>query len=206
VDTTNRQRTSVTVTTRPTRNIRERFAWLTWTNPWLWVVGLTIAAFVLRRFHLGAESLWFDEADIVAQARQPLGNLIDAFTRAGENGPLYTLMLHFWMLLYDNVPGAARAMHLLFGSSFEAPIRGLAMLFGTAAIPAMYLLARKIGGTTLGFLSAGLLVINPFHLWYSQDAKMYTLLLLMTILTTWLYLLALERNTVILWLLYVGAT
>jgi hypothetical protein len=80
------------------------------------------------------------------------------------------------------------------------------MLFGTAAIPAMYLLARKIGGTTLGFLSAGLLVINPFHLWYSQDAKMYTLLLLMTILTTWLYLLALERNTVILWLLYVGAT
>jgi mannosyltransferase len=179
---------------------------MAWTNPWLMVAGLTLLAFLLRRFHLGAESLWFDEADIVAQARQPLGNLFEAFARAGENGPLYTLMLHFWMALYDGVPGAARAMHLLFGSSYEAPIRGLAMLFGIAGIPAIYALARKIGDTPLALISAALLAINPFHLWYSQDAKMYTLLVLMTLLTTWLYLLALERNTIPLWLAYVVAT
>ncbi len=175
-------------------------------QPWLWVGGLTLLAFALRRFHLGAESLWFDEADIVAQARQPLGNLLDGFARAGENGPLYTLMLHFWMALYDGVPGVARAMHLLFGSSYEAPIRGLSMLFGTAGIPAMYALARKIGGTALGLISAALLAINPFDLWYSQDAKMYTLLVLMTLLTTWLVMLAVERNTVGLWVAYVVAT
>ena len=179
---------------------------VTWTTPWLWVAGLTILAFFLRRFHLGAESLWFDEADIVAQARQPLGNLLESFSRAGENGPLYTLMLHFWIGLYDGVPEVARAMHLVFGSSYEAPVRGLAMLFGTAAIPAMYALARRTGGTTLGIISATLLSINPFHLWYSQDAKMYTLLVLMTLLTTWLYMLALERNNVQLWAAYVVAT
>lgn len=190
----------------PARGIKGRLTWLTWTNPVLWVAGLTVFAFLLRRFHLGTESLWFDEADIVAMSRQPLGNLIDAFTKAGENGPLYTLMLHFWMLLYDNVPGVARVMHILFGSTFEAPIRGLAMIFGTLGVPAMYLLAHKIGGRALGFTSALLLAINPFDLWYSQDAKMYTLLVLMTLLTTWLYLLALERNTALLWLLYVLAT
>ena len=176
------------------------------TQPWVWVVGLTVVGFLLRRIHLGAESLWFDEADIVAQARQPLDVVIGAFTRAGENGPLYTLMLHFWMGLYDNVPGVARLMHILFGSSFEAPVRGLAMIFGTAGIPAIYALARRVGGISLGVIAAALLTVNPFDLWYSQDAKMYTLLVLMTLVTTLLYLYALERNTRLLWVSYVLAT
>ncbi|MEP6775286.1 MAG: hypothetical protein ABJA50_06785, partial [Chloroflexota bacterium] len=151
------------------------------TQPWAWVLVLTVVGFLLRRIHLGSESLWFDEADIVAQARQPLDVVIGAFTRAGENGPLYTLMLHFWMGLYDNVPGVARLMHILFGSSFEAPVRGLAMIFGTAGIPAIYALGWRVGGVRLGVIAAALLTVNPFDLWYSQDAKMYTLLVLMTL-------------------------
>jgi mannosyltransferase len=175
-------------------------------QPWVWVAGLTLLGFLLRRIHLGTESLWFDEADIVAQARQPLSVLIEAFGRAGENGPLYTLMLHFWMGLYDNVPAAARLMHIVFGSSFEAPVRGISMLFGTAGIPAMYALARRVGGPALGLISAALLTFNPFDLWYSQDAKMYTTLVLMTLVTTLLYLRALEHNTRLLWTCYVVAT
>jgi uncharacterized membrane protein len=184
---------------------RARLRWVA-LQPWVWVAGLTLLGFVLRRIHLGAESLWFDEADIVAQARQPLDVVIGAFSRAGENGPLYTLMLHFWMALYDGVPGAARVMHLLFGSSFEAPVRGLAMIFGTAGIPAIFALGRRMGGTAVGVIAAALLAVNPFDLWYSQDAKMYTLLVLMTLVTTLLYLNALERNTRLLWAGYVMAT
>ena len=176
------------------------------TQPWVWVVGLTVVGFLLRRIHLGAELLWFDEADIVAQARQPLDVVIGAFTRAGENGPLYTLMLHFWMGLYDGVPGVARLMHILFGPSFEAPVRGLAMIFGTAGIPAIYALGRRVGGVGPGVIAAALLTVNPFDLWYSQDAKMYTLLVLMTLVTTLLYLYAMERNTRLLWVSYVLAT
>ena len=57
------------------------------TQPWVWVVGLTVVGFLLRRIHLGAELLWFDEADIVAQARQPLDVVIGAFARAGRTAP-----------------------------------------------------------------------------------------------------------------------
>ncbi len=175
-------------------------------NPWLWIGGMTALAFFLRRYHLGVESLWFDEADIVAQARQPLSTLLDSFAKAGENGPLYTLMLHYWLAFGDNVPGAARLMDLLFGSAYEAHVRGLSLLFGTAAIPAMFAFARRLGSVTLGVVSAALLVANPFHLWYSQDAKMYSLLVLMTLLTSLLYLRAIERNTVLSWAAYVVAT
>ncbi|MEO8285573.1 MAG: glycosyltransferase family 39 protein [Chloroflexota bacterium] len=175
-------------------------------NPWLWVAGMTLVGFLLRRYHLGVESLWFDEADIVAQARQPLPTLIERFTKAGENGPLYTLMLHYWLTLGDSIPGVGRLMSLLFGSAFEAQVRGLSMLFGTAAIPVMFAFAKRVGGQTLGLLAAALLTFNPFHLWYSQDAKMYSMLVLMTLITSLLYLRAIERNTIAYWAAYVLAT
>src|SRR4051812_47067784 len=70
----------------------------------LLVALFTLLAFVLRRFHLGSESLWFDEADIVGRARQPVSVLMQGFVQAGENGPLYTLLLHYWLALLDVVP------------------------------------------------------------------------------------------------------
>jgi hypothetical protein len=175
-------------------------------SPWLWVAGLTVLAFMLRRYQLGAESLWFDEADIVAQARRPLTDLLGGFTRAGENGPLFVVVLHFWLSLLDGVPVVGRLMHLAFGPATEAPVRGLSALFGTAAVPVMFALGRRMGGLWVGLVGAALLALNPFHIWYSQDAKMYSLLVLLVLVTSVLYLAALERNTWGLWIAYVAAT
>lgn len=172
----------------------------------LQIAALTLLAFLLRRYNLGEQSLWFDEADIVERAKQPLSILMGGFTAPGENGPLYTLMLHYWMGLIDSFPFIRQVMHAIFGASYEAPVRGMAMLFGTAAIPVMYALARRIGGHWLGLIAATLLAFNPFHIWHSQDAKMYSLLVLMTLLSTLLYIVAGERNTVRHWALYVLAT
>jgi 4-amino-4-deoxy-L-arabinose transferase-like glycosyltransferase len=170
------------------------------------VVALTIAAFLLRRYRLGSESFWFDEADIVQRAMQPVSTLLQGFTEAGENGPLYTLILHYWLAAIEAFPPLERALHVVFGSGMEAPVRGLSAMFGTAAIPVMYALARRVGGIALGFTAAVLLAINPFHIWHSQDAKMYTLLVLSALVSTLLYVEALQRNKVLLWAAYVIAT
>jgi len=172
----------------------------------LQVAALTLLAFLLRRYNLGDQSLWFDEADIVQRARQPLSVLVEGFTAPGENGPLYTLLLHYWLGLIDALPAVGGLLHLVFGATFEAPVRGMAMLFGTAAIPVMYALARQVGGHWLGITSAVLLTFNPFHIWHSQDAKMYSLLVLMTLLSTLLYIVAWESNRPALWAGYVLAT
>jgi uncharacterized membrane protein len=172
----------------------------------VWVAGLTFLGLLLRRYHLGYESLWFDEADIVQRARLPLPELLQGFTEAGENGPLYTLMLHFWLRGIEALPPLERVLHIIFGPNDEALIRALSAVFGAAAIPVMYALARRVGGQLLGLISATLLTINPFHIWYSQDAKMYTLLVLMTLVSSLLYVEALERSTVGLWAGYVLAT
>src|SRR5947208_968915 len=58
--------------------------------PLLIVLALTLIGGLLRRYHLGQQSLWFDEADLVMRAREPLGSLLRNFVQPGENGPLYT--------------------------------------------------------------------------------------------------------------------
>lgn len=173
---------------------------------WAWVAALTALAFLLRRYRLGAESFWFDEADIVRHAQQPVATLIQGFTAAGENGPLYTLMLHYWLALIDTFPLLGRVLHVVFGSGMEAPVRGLSAIFGTAAVPLIYMLGRRMGGSSIGFVAALLLTFNPFHIWHSQDAKMYTMLVLMSLASTVLYIDALQSNTRKLWVCYVLAT
>ncbi len=167
---------------------------------------LTLLASVMRLYHLGTESLWFDEADIVSRARQPVSILIQGFTQAGENGPLYTLLLHYWLGLLDSVPLFGDIVRAIFGGGYEAPIRALPAFFGAASVPPMYLLAKQVGGYRVGLIAATLLTINPFDIWYSQDAKMYSLLVLMTLITTLLYVRAINRNSLLLWGAYVLST
>lgn len=158
---------------------------------WCWVLAISGLAAALRVYHLGAESFWFDEADIVSQAQAPLATVLGGFLNAGENGPLYTLLLWGWVRLVG---------------TGEAAVRTLPLLFGVATIPVMYYTGKRLGDTALGLASAALLAVSPFHIWHSQDAKMYTLIVVVTLASTALYLQALERNTPRWWAAYVGAT
>ncbi len=173
-------------------------AWLTWSR--VAALLLTGIGLLLRRYHINTQSLWFDEADIVARAHADIGSLLVAFTSAGENGPLYTLLLHFWMRL--------------FGES-ETAVRSLSALFGTLTIPLIYLFTSALlraGGAThrwaegVGVLAAAILTIAPFHIWYSQEAKMYALVVFATLGSMYAFVLALERDTPRRWVAYVIIT
>ena len=143
------------------------------------VLLLTIGALLLRRKGLATQSLWFDEADLLARARAPLSDILQTFTRPGENGPLYTLFMHVWTSAIGSGPAALRTP---------------SMLAGTAAIPMLYVVGRKLYNGWLGLLAALLLTISPYNVWYSQDAKMYPLVLLLTLASVYLFLTALEKG------------
>ena len=154
--------------------------------PLVFLALLTLLGAVMRRYHLGQQGLWFDEADIVMRARQPLPELLRNFIHPGENGPLYTLGLAGWTRL--------------FGTS-EVAVRLPSAIAGTLAIPAMYALGRMLRGPRLGLIAAALLTVSPYAHWYAQDAKMYSLLVLLTIVTTVLLLTAVRRGGA-LWIAY----
>lgn len=154
--------------------------------PLVLIVILTLIGGLMRRYHLGQQSLWFDEADLIIRARAPLPELLRNFVHPGENGPLYTLGLAIWMKI--------------LGTS-EIAVRLPSAIAGTLAIPALYGLGRTLKGSRFGLIAAALLTISPYAHWYAQDAKMYSLLVLLTVVSTWLLVIAIQRGGSV-WIAY----
>lgn len=163
----------------PPHALFRRHSWRGEAIPLLILALLTLLGGLMRRYHLGQQGLWFDEADLVMRARQPLPELLRNFINPGENGPLYTLGMAFWIKV--------------LGTS-EVAVRLPSAIAGTLAIPGLYGLGRMLRGPRLGLIAAALLTISPYAHWYAQDAKMYSLLVLLTILATWVLLIAIRRG------------
>jgi mannosyltransferase len=160
--------------------------------PYLVLLGGFLAlGLFLRVNELGGQSLWFDEADAVMLARRPFGTLLGNLGAAGQNGPLYTLFLHVWMLV--------------FGTS-EVAVRLPSVIAGAAAIPLIYLLGRAIHGPRLGLYAAGILTIAPYQHWYAREAKMYALVTCVLIGSLLLLLRAQRTDGRLDWAAYVVVT
>ena len=118
---------------------------------------------LLRLYRIGAQPLWVDEATSLRFARGTLAQLWSWSTLVDPgNPPLYFSFLHGW---------------LVFGDS-EASLRLLSASFGVLTIPLVYALGRTVHDHRLGIISAMLMAISPFQIWYSQEARGYSLLTL----------------------------
>jgi uncharacterized membrane protein len=110
--------------------------------------------------------LWLDETLSVNISRLPLSELFDALRQDGSP-PLYYVLLHGWMAL--------------FGEG-DAAVREISCMFGIAALPVAYLVGRRIHGPTAGRAAVVVLAMNPFLVRYSTEARMYALVVLLTLL------------------------
>jgi mannosyltransferase len=125
---------------------------------------LTLLGLALRAWHLGQNSLWIDE---YASLRTALASLADIPAEALRHDA-FEPPLYFW-LLHLVVAGIGQS---------EAALRLPSVLAGVATIPAFWLLtARLTGSSTTAHLAAALLAVNPLHVWYSQEARPYALLM-----------------------------
>ena len=152
------------------------------------LLSLVLLAFGLRLYHLDYQSLWRDEVDAILFAQRGPSGLKSLFLTPGHNGPLYYVVLHCWIGLV--------------GDS-EFSVRYLSLVCGVLAVAVLYLLGRRWVGKTGGLIAALLCATSPFLVWYGQEGKMYALLFLLSMLSTQVYLLALERNRGYLWAVYV---
>jgi 4-amino-4-deoxy-L-arabinose transferase-like glycosyltransferase len=129
---------------------------------------VTVVGAVLRAIGLGT-SLWVDEVLTVRDyVRLPLRELLTSYGSENQH-PLYSLLAH--------------ASVACFGEH-EWSVRLPAVIFGTAAIPALARLGRQVAGETAGLLAALLLAVSYHPIWFSQDARGYTGLLFFTLLAT----------------------
>jgi 4-amino-4-deoxy-L-arabinose transferase-like glycosyltransferase len=138
---------------------------------------LTWVAFLLRTLTLAGQSLWRDEVDAIRFSSWPILELATGLFRVGHNGPLFFLLLRPW--------------RSLSGDS-EFALRYPSALFGALAVPLGFVLARQLGfSRQVGLLLGLLLATSPYLVWYGQEAKMYTLLLVLISIAFIAYLKAL---------------
>ena len=133
----------------------------------------------LRLSELDADSLWLDEASSIEFSNHPPAGIIEA-TAKDVHPPLYYFALHYWMLL--------------FGDS-ETAVRFLSALFGILALPVVYKVASHLFDRSTGLLAAGGLALSRFHLEFSQEARMYSLLCLLSLLSIYYFLKLLEGKS-----------
>jgi hypothetical protein len=134
-----------------------------------WLFWLLLGSAIIRLVTLGRECFWYDESFTALVSTLPVKNALQAV--AGDvHPPLWYLIS--WLV--------ARVL----GAS-EASLRLPAAAFGILSIYQMYLLVKAINpdAKSLAFSSCALMAVWPAQIYYSQEARAYTLL-------TWLVLFA----------------
>lgn len=149
-----------------------------------WLLPATVLlAFAVRVWSSTAQSLWRDEVDAIRFATRALPALLETFRQPGENGPLFYLLLRPWLALH--------------GQS-EFALRYLSVVLGVLAVPLTYLVARRLlrycdrtvplpdgsatvnpWHATIAWLASLGVALSPYLVWYSQEGKMYALVVVL---------------------------
>jgi mannosyltransferase len=133
------------------------------------VAALTILAAALRLYRIGHQGLWFDEAYTVMLVKLPFAKLLSTVPKTESTPYLYYVLAWVWTHIFGR------------GAS---DLRALSALAGTAVVPIGYLATAKLTrNRRAAMIAAALATFNPLLIWYSQEARAYELLVLMSACT-----------------------
>lgn len=151
---------------------------------WLWAI--VILGGILRFYRLDFQSLWLDEGLQYYVANNNSVREIFIQTRS-FHPPLSFLINHAFLRIQES----------------DLFLRLPSALFGIASLPILYILAEELTSRRVALFSTFVLAISPFHIWYSQDGRMYSQLLFFSLLSSVLLLQAIKREGARWWIFYV---
>ncbi|MFP3896692.1 MAG: glycosyltransferase family 39 protein [Anaerolineales bacterium] len=140
--------------------------------PWATPVCIFLIAFAARVYRLGDANLWWDEALAVWAVRKGLLGCTE-WTAGDVHPPLYFWSLWAWVELFGET---------------EFAMRALSASFGVLTVAVVYSLGRLIEGRVTASLGALLTALARFHIWWSQEMRMYVLAGLLGTLSLYLFL------------------
>ncbi len=138
---------------------------------WLPAVLLLALALALRVYRLGDQELRGDEAFGYFFSLRPYADIVRATLRLREPHPVASYFVqHAW---------------LGWAGHSEYALRFISAWCGAAATALIYRLGRQLAlGKRASLVGALLLAISPYAIWHSQDARMYTMSLALTLAST----------------------
>ncbi|MDX1689230.1 MAG: glycosyltransferase family 39 protein [Candidatus Promineifilaceae bacterium] len=143
-------------------------------------------------YHLDHFSFWQDESLTPLRAGYAIPEIlsnrivIQEGVTQDTHPPLYFLLIHF--------------TRLLLGES-DFAYRFPSVLASVLTIPLLFQFGRRLLSVRAGLLAAFLATINPLQVWYAQEARMYTFLLLLTTAASYALWRALDGGSLRRWFL-----
>ena len=133
------------------------------------LAAIVVLGAALRLATLDLQSYTHEEAVTASRVlHDGLGDTLSAIPDSESTPPLYYALAWLW-----SIP---------FGVG-EVALRSLSALIGIGAIPVAYLAGRELSTPRVGLVAAGIVATSPMLIWYSQDARSYELLVLLTSLS-----------------------
>jgi mannosyltransferase len=153
-----------------------------------WQLGVVmLLALVVRLPTLGSQSFWRDEAVTVKLLHKSFGGMLSALPESESTPPLYYVIAWVW----------ARA----FGFG-EVGLRALSVVMGVLTVAIIYRAAELAISRRAAVIAGLLAAVNPFLVWYSQEARAYSLFILLGSWSFLWFLRALReptRRNLVIW-------
>jgi mannosyltransferase len=150
------------------------------------LLSLTLVGAILRFYNLGYNSLWLDEASTLTIAVKSIPDIWQATTGGEFNPPLF-----YW----------TEHVMLIFGNS-EVVLRVVPALLGVLTIPLIYLVGKEFMDRNTGIIAAAAFAFSPFLIFYSQEARAYSMMLFFVTASMVFYFRALKSNGLSDWALF----
>ncbi len=150
------------------------------------LIVLTIAGLFLRFYSLGYNSLWLDEATTYNISLQSFDGIWQTIASGEFNPPLFYWIEH---------------VMLIFGNS-EIILRLVPAVLGVLSIPVFYLVGKEFLDRNTGIIAAAACTISPFLIYYSQEARAYSMMLFFVALATLFFLKAMKSGNRVHWVLF----
>ncbi|MFH0793125.1 MAG: glycosyltransferase family 39 protein, partial [bacterium] len=151
----------------------------------LYIASIIVLALILRVLGIDRNAFWYDESHTYFIAKADLSQLLRAL-KTITSPPMYYVLLKVWLALTEG---------------FLNP-RVFSLLWGLLGIYWIHALGRRLFDRQVGLLAALFLAFSPFHLRYSLELRMYTMLVALMTASTILLWKILEKNRLRDWLLF----
>jgi mannosyltransferase len=151
-----------------------------WFRPWVPIALITTGAAAIRLPTLSSQSYWYDESITVSLVHRSFFGMLHGVAASESTPPLYYVFGWFW----------AR----IFGTG-EAELRLLSALIGIAIVPVVYAATQTLASRRAALVVGALAATNPMLVWYSQEARAYSLFVLLSSASFLFFARALNRPT-----------
>lgn len=140
---------------------------------------IIILGSILRFHSIGRESLWNDElASCYRSSFATVGDVVSKGVAPDIHPPGYQLLMFFVQRTAGNSSTALR---------FPSAVAGI------LTIPLIFLLGKRLFNSSTGLAASAFLAVSPVHIWLSQEARPYTIMILLTAVSVYLLTGFIER-------------